>query len=116
MRAALLRTSKNLCTQNVFLQKNLFFLMYPCVWFPHLHRCPRRPEENVGLSGARVLGSCKPFNMDDWKLSLDPPEEPQTVLTSESFLWPLKCLNFRLGNGSRDKGFSLKALDLSLDP
>lgn len=81
--------------------------MYPCVCFPHLHRCPRRPEEKFGLLGARVISSCKLFNMDHWKLSLDPVEEPQTVLTSESFLWPRKCLNFRLGNVSRDKGLSL---------
>lgn len=79
-----------------------FIFIYVSLFFLHLHRCPRRPEENVELPGARVIGSCRLFNMGAWKLSLDPLEEQQTVLTSESFLWPLKCLNFRLGNGSRD--------------
>lgn len=77
-----------------------------CV-FSTFTQVPKEAGREVGLPGARVIGSCKLFNMDDWKLSLDPLEEPQTVLTSESFLWPRKCLNFRLGNVSRDKGLSL---------
>lgn len=85
----------------VFLLKNDFLNLYIFVWgYVHVFGYPKRPEEDVILPHARVMGSCEPPYCGFWKLNVDPLEKQEMLFTTEPSHHPLIIFNSTKGTGN----------------